>query len=236
MTPSQTVLFYITVESINEMLHFHPIQPLAPLSMGFFLEQSSQLPSSEITQITKLFMKLDYQAQGPPPYVHSWLTETGKLILDMISFILGFKTSEFVDETILVMLSIFTAGHPPAVKYDYASFIANKINEKFINLDREGVFKYASFIYHLLLYFQPYSLLFPIRKLDSKGKRRFVIFWTSVFHNVCESPYTNCEFIDWFIHPASTLLIGAPPHRLSGDIKKILQLSKNYRIGDWYLY
>ena len=59
MTPSQTVLFYITVESINDMLHFHPAQPLAPLSMGFLLEQGSQMSSAEITQIAKLFMKPD---------------------------------------------------------------------------------------------------------------------------------------------------------------------------------
>jgi len=66
------------------------------------------------------------------------------------------------------------------------------------------------------------SFSFPIRKLDSKGERRYVIFWTSVCHNTCESPYTYYQFIDWFIHPASTLLIVAPPPRLSGDIKKIL--------------
>ena len=171
-----------------------------------------------------------------PPYHHAWFDETGRLIIDMISYILGFRTSEIVDETVLALMFIFVPGQPPAVKYDYASFIANKINEQFINLDREGVFKYTSFIYHLLLYYHPDSFSFPIRKLDSKGERRSVIFWTSVFHNVCESPYTYCEFIDWFIHPASTLLIGAPPPRLSGDIKKILQLSKNYRIGDWCLY
>jgi len=59
---------------------------------------------------------------------------------------------------------------------------------------------------------------------------------TSVFHNVSKFPYTYCEFIDWFIHPSSTLLIGAPPPRLFGDINNSLQLSENYRIGDWYLY
>jgi len=31
-------------------------------------------------------------------------------------------------------------------------------------------------------------------------------------------------------------LIGAPPPRITGDMRKILQLSKNYIIGDWYLY
>jgi len=95
---------------------------------------------------------------------------------------------------------------------------------------------YTSFIYHLLLYYQPDNFSFPIRKLDSKGERRSMIFWTSVFHNVCESPYTYYEFIDLFVHPTSTLLIGAPPPRLSGDIKNILQLSRQYKIGDWYLY
>jgi len=232
MTPSQTIIFYITAESINEMLHFHPARPLSPPSMGFLLEQGSQFPNAEIARISKLFMKPDCQPQGPPPYVHAWFTKFGKLILDMISFILGFKTSEFVDEAIFVMLPMFTPGQPPTVKYDYASFIANKINEQFINLKEKRVFKYTSFIYHLLLYYQIDSFLFTIKKLDSKGERRSVIFWTSVFHNVYESPYTYCEFIDWFIHPASTLLIGAPPPRLSRDIKKILQLSKNYRIGD----
>jgi len=59
MTPSQNILFYINAESINEMLQFHPVQPLAPLSMGFLLEQGSQLSSAEIARIAKLFMKLE---------------------------------------------------------------------------------------------------------------------------------------------------------------------------------
>jgi len=168
--------------------------------------------------------------------VHSWFTETGRLILDMISFILGFKTSEYVDETILVTLSMFTTGQPPVVKFDYATFIANKIHAQFMNLEREGVFKYTYFIYHLLLYYQPDSFPFPIRKLDSKGNQRSVMFWSSIFHKTYDYPYTYCEFIDLFVHPTSTLLIGAPPPRISCDMKKILQLSKQYRIGDWYLY
>jgi len=148
--------------------------------------------------------------------------ETGRIILDMISVILGFRSSEYVDEIVLVMLSTFTLGQPPAINYDYASFIANKIHAQFMNLEREGVFKYTTFIYHRLLYYHLDSFTFPIRKLDSKGERRSVIFWTSVFYKIGEYPYTYYEFIDLFIHPASTLLIGAPPPRLSSDIKKIL--------------
>lgn len=66
----------------------------------------------------------------------------------MISYILGFKTSENIDETVVVLMSIFTPRQPRAVKYDYAAFIENKIHEQFMKLDRERVFKYTSYIYH----------------------------------------------------------------------------------------
>jgi len=153
----------------------------------------------------------------------------------MISLIFGFGSNQYVDDITMVLLSIFTLGQLIVMKYGYATFIADKIHAQFKNLEREGVFKYTSFIYHLLFYYHLDSFPFPIRKLDSKGNQRSVIFWSSVLHNY-DSPYTYSEFIDLFVHLASTLLIGAPPPRISGDMRKILQLSKQYRIGDWYLY
>lgn len=144
----------------------------------------------------------------------------------MIFLIMGFKTSEFIDDVTLVLLSIFTPGHPLAVKYDYASYIANKIHDQFLRLDNEGVFKYTTFIYHLMLYYQSEKFHFPVKKLETKGNPKSVIFWNPIFHNTRESPYTYNEFIDLFVHPATTLLTGVSPSRISGDIKKILQLSK----------
>ena len=41
LSPSQTVLFPITAQSINEMLQFQPGQALTPLSMGELLEKST---------------------------------------------------------------------------------------------------------------------------------------------------------------------------------------------------
>lgn len=140
-------------------------------------------------------MKLDRQPRKPPPFNQVYFNEAGVFITDAISYIFGFKTSEHIDETVLVLMSIFTPRQPPGVKYDYASFIANKIHEQFMNLDRERVFKYTSYIYHLLLYYQPDSFQISLRILDLKGERRSVIFWTSIFHEVHKSPYTYCEFI-----------------------------------------
>lgn len=154
----------------------------------------------------------------------------------MISYILGFRTSEIVDETVMALVSMFAPRHPPAVKYDYATYIANKIHEQFMNLERERVFKYTSYIYHLLLYYQSDSFPVFLKKLDAKEEQRSVIFWTSVFHLVSESPYTYCEFIDLFIYPATSLLSTDPPPRLTAEMQRILHLSKGYSISDWYYY
>ena len=119
------------------MLNFEPTQPLVPLTMKLFLDQGAKLPSSEIIRIAQLFMLPKCQPDHPPPYHQVWFNEAGKLLIDMISYILGCKTSEYVDETVLVLMSIFTPGQPPAVKYDYATFIENKIHEQFMILERE---------------------------------------------------------------------------------------------------
>lgn len=110
MAPSGSALFHITPQSINEMLNFNSTQPLAPLTMGFLLEQGAKLPSLEISRIGQLFMKPDCQPRHPPPFNQAWFNEAGVFITDMISYILGFKTSEHIDETVVVLMSIFTPG------------------------------------------------------------------------------------------------------------------------------
>jgi len=134
------------------------------------------------------------------------------------------------------MLSMFTPGKPPSVQYDYATFIANKIHEQFMNLERERVFKYTSYIYYLLMFNQPDSFPVTLKKSDAQGNRRSLVFWSSLFHHVAYSPYSYCEFIDLFIHPAMSLLLSTPPPILTDEMQKILQLSKSYSIGDWYFY
>ena len=99
-------------------------------------------------------MLQEHQPKGPPPYGYTFFIDMGRLILNMISSIMGFNTSEYVDKLTLVLLLIFTPGQPPAVKYDFASYIADKIHDQFMRLEDERVFKYSTFIYHLMLYYQ----------------------------------------------------------------------------------
>ena len=146
LSPSQTILFPITAQSINEMLQFQPGQALTPLSMGELLEKSSKLSHEELNRLFQNFMLPEHQPKGPPTYGYTFFTDFGRLILNMISSIMGFNTSEYVDQLALVLLSIFTPGQPPAVKYDFASYIAYKIHDQFMILENERVFKHSSFL------------------------------------------------------------------------------------------
>jgi len=236
LSPSQNVLFPITAQSINEMLQFQPGQALTPLSMAELLEKSTKLSHEELNRLCQTFMLPEHQPKNPPPYGYTFFTDEGRLILNMISSIMGFNTSEYVDHLTLVLLSIFTPGQPPAVKYDFASYIADKIHDQFMRFENERVFKYSSVIYHLMIYFQSEHFPFYVKKLDAKGNPRSIIFWSAITHNSSDSPYSYNEFVDLFVHPATTLLTGVSPPRINNEIKKILQLSKHYKIGDWYLY
>ena len=110
MSPSQTVLFPITAQSINEMLQFQPGQALTPLSMGDLLEKSANLSQEELNRLCQTFMFPEHQPKGPPPYGYTFFTNVGRLILNMISSIMGFNTSEYVDQLTLLLLSVFTPG------------------------------------------------------------------------------------------------------------------------------
>lgn len=105
--------------------------------------------------------------------------------------------------------------------YDYAKFIADRMDDQFLRMSNERIFKYSSVLYHLFLYYQADKFPFTLQKVDTKGHLRSVIFWTPLIHKY-DSPYPYIDFIDIFVHPIVTMLIGSPPPRISLDIRRIL--------------
>lgn len=87
--PSQIVLFPITAQSINEMLQLHSNQALTPISMGYLLEESTQLYQLELKYICQTFMSPKHQLDGPPSYMQTFFTDMGQLVINMISLIMG---------------------------------------------------------------------------------------------------------------------------------------------------
>lgn len=156
-------------------------------------------------------------------------------IIEMISNVLGQTTSEFVDEIIIAFMSIYSPRQPPAIMFDYAKFISNKMHDQFMSMENKRVFKYSSVLYHLFLYYQADKFQFTLQKLDARGNPRSIVFCTSLIH-LYDSPYTYTDFIDLFVHLVETMLLGIPPPRIIVDIRMVLHLLKKYSMEDWYLY
>jgi len=131
MSPDQTILFIITPESINEMLQLQPGQNLTPIFIGELLDQFPKLTIATIAEILQTFiMEGRHVPIEPPPYVATIFSPFGQDIVAMISCVLGYTTSEYINEIILAFMSMFTPGHPPAVMYDYAKYIADRMHEQ----------------------------------------------------------------------------------------------------------
>lgn len=150
-------------------------------------------------------------------------TGLGREIFTMIACILGFTTNEYADEITFSFMTIFTPGQPPAAKYDFAAFIADNMHDQFMRLENKRVLKYFIIMYHLFLYYQIDKFPFSVHNTDTKGDPRSVIFWIPIFHSYSpSSPYSYRDFIDQFVHPINTMLIGNSPARINDDIKRIL--------------
>lgn len=75
------------------------------------------------------------------------------------------------------------------------------------------------------LYYQADKFPITLQKLDTRGNPKSVVFWTMLTHQF-DFQYSYTDFIDLFVHPVATMLLGSPPPIISADIRRVLQLSK----------
>lgn len=87
----------------------------------------------------------------------------------------------------------------------------------------------------MFLYYQIDKLPMKIQKIDTTRKERLVIDWAPLVQRY-NTTFTYKEFIDCFVHPFMNMLTSSTQPRISTEIKRVLQLAKNNRVGDWYLY
>lgn len=87
----------------------------------------------------------------------------------------------------------------------------------------------------MFLYYQIDKFPLSIQKLDTKGKESSFIYWTPLVHNFY-TKFTYTYFIYSFVYPFMNMLTSNTQPRISLEIKRILQLAKNNKVGDWYLY
>ena len=173
LDPSGSVVFYITPEAIREMLQFKTEKKLVPLSLIDLIKQGAKMTDAQITKLNQLYIKSNTMQY--PPISHVYLNPLGRDLADMISPILGYNSIEYVDETVLVMMLMFSPGKTP-ICYDYATYVSDKMHEQLMNLSRERVFRYSSYIYHLILYYQHEKFSFAMKRVDAEGNPRLVVY------------------------------------------------------------
>lgn len=234
--PNLEILFKITAKSINQMLQIQSTPNLTPLSIASLLSLYITLDPTKIKQIFQSFITEEcHTPKDIPPYGFAIFSETVRRIITMISSIIGFTSDKFVDEIIMAFLSIFTPSQPPSIMYDYTQFIADKMHEQITRFPTERVFKYSLVFFYMFLYYQTNKIPLKIQKLDTKGKERSVIYWTPLVQRY-NTTFTYKDFIDCFVHPVINMLTSSIQPRIIIEIKRILQLEKNSKVGYWYLY
>ena len=191
---------------------------------------------ARLTELIQTFIiEEKYTPKDPPPYVAAIFSPLGRNIVSMISCVLGYSTSEYIDEIILAFMSIYILGQPPATIYDFVTFIADRMHEQFLRMSIERIFKYTSVLYHLFLCFQVGKFPTYLAKIGHQGPTKISHLWTPLIHQF-SSPYSYNEFIDSFFHPVMTMLSGTPQQIINPKIRRFLHLNINHQVGDWYLY
>ena len=155
MNANKEVLFTITAASINQMLQLKPDPKAVPLSIEALTKLYIGLDFPKRFQIFQVFMPLHVEIpQINPPYSTSKFPKCSRHVISMLSFILGYFTDEHTDESILGFLSTFAPEQPPSIIFNSAEYIADNIHDQVVKLTTEGVFRYTTFPFHMLLCFQ----------------------------------------------------------------------------------
>ena len=118
--------------------------------------------------------------------------------------------------------------------YNYSQFLAKSMHEQSMKITTEGVFKYSSVLVHMMLFQQGYKLPITLHMQDDQQVIQLVTLWNSLIRrNSTEFKFS--DLIDGFIHPIAQILNRQSNPRISPETKRILHLSDQAKIGDWYL-
>lgn len=87
----------------------------------------------------------------------------------------------------------------------------------------------------MLVYFQVDKFQFSMRKLNEEGEPQSIIFWTTLVMKDSKD-FSYKQIVEMFVHPKMSFLSGTVKPRINEEIRRIMQLTDQARIGDWYLY
>lgn len=115
---------------------------------------------------------------------------------------------------------------PSETVFNFGQFLVDRIHDHLIRLLNERVFKFSSVLFHMFLYFKSDKFPVNIQNFETKGHPSSVIFWTPLIQKY-STIFSYKVFIDYFLHRVINMLSSSIQPRISDEIKRVLQLSKN---------
>jgi hypothetical protein len=223
-------------ESIDQMMQIPCADSTSPFNLEILTELYQKMTFPQRAQIFQLFLPTSTQFPSTnPPYLSSMFSTKGNQVISSLCALLGYYFDQWVDEPILGFLSIFSTDEKPTTQFNFRAFLEDNIHEQFMNFGTEGMFKNSSILAYLFVFFQANKFSFSMQKMDADGRPQGVTAWTSLLkHNSIE--YNFKSFINLFYHSVVSMLGGQPEPRINDEFQRILHLSDNTKIEDWYLY
>ena len=162
------------------MMQITRAESASPFNLEILTELYKKMTFPQRAQIFELFLPTSAPRPSTnPPYLSSMFSTKGNQIISSLCA-LGYYSDQWVDKPILGFLSIFSNDEKPTMQFDYSTFLADNIHEKFVNFGTEGMFKYSSIHAYMFVYFQSDKFSFSMQKMDADGRPQPVTAWTSL--------------------------------------------------------
>jgi hypothetical protein len=147
-------LFTITPKSINQMLQIPKNNPTIIFSIKSLNDLYQNLSYPQRSHIFNIFLPEDAQfPKKNPPYPSSIFSFRSNQIISILCYLLGYFSYEWVDEPILVFLSIFSTEERATIQFDFSRFMANNKQDQFFRFSTEGMLRYSLVLVYLFLFF-----------------------------------------------------------------------------------
>jgi hypothetical protein len=142
-----------------------------------------------------------------------------------------------VDEFVLgIMTSTCVFVAKPLIKLNYGQILADQIHYQLLEFESLRSFRYQYYLVHLFLFFKSTHFASAILRVnDEIGSLLLVIHWTSLIKKKRRN-VGFLECIDLFMSNSYKVIYSEPPPKIFLECKKLLRLSPDKRVGDWYIF
>ena len=122
-----------SIHSIEKMFQAPTMAPTHPFPHESLIEAYQKLDFTKRSQTLELFLAVDSPlCKINPPYDSSMFPNRTTQITTILSYLLGYNFDQYVNESILGFLSIFSADSKPTVIYKFSQFLAEAIHEQLV--------------------------------------------------------------------------------------------------------